>query len=192
MFCRVTTIRDTFCSYCGTRFADATTYPRTCAACGAQIWANPIPVAVVLVPVIDGERTGLLVVRRAIPPAGKLALVGGFVEEHESWQECAARELREEAGVEIDPAKLEPLWYASTEPRPNRLLLFSLAPPMRASELPAFTPNTEASERGIIFGADDIDEVLAFPLHAEAARRYFSRGTSIERETAAVLAAERP
>jgi ADP-ribose pyrophosphatase YjhB (NUDIX family) len=176
MFCRVTAMtamRDSFCSYCGTRFADATAYPRICAACGAQIWANPIPVAVVLVPIVDGERTGLLVVRRAIPPAGKLALVGGFVEEHESWQECAARELREEAGVAIDPAKLESLWYASSEPRPNRLLLFSQAPPMQAAELPAFAPNTEASERGIIFGPDDVDEVLAFSLHAEAARRYF-------------------
>ncbi len=150
-------------------------YPRTCTACGAQIWANPIPVAVVLVPVIEGERTGLLVVRRAIPPAGKLALVGGFVEEHESWQECGARELREEAGVAIDPATLEPLWYASSAPRPDRLLLFSLAPPVRAAELPAFAPNAEASERGIIFGADGLDEVLAFPLHAEAARRYFAR-----------------
>lgn len=175
MFCRVTTIRDTFCSHCGARFADATIYPRTCTACGVQIWANPIPVAVVLVPIVDGERTGLLVVRRAIPPVGKLALVGGFVEAHESWQQCAARELREEADVEVDPAKLEPLWYASSEPRPDRLLLFSLAPPMRAAELPAFAPNTEASERGIIFGADGIDEVLAFSLHAEAARRYFAQ-----------------
>src|SRR5579872_1926321 len=85
--------RDTFCSYCGTRFADTTAYPRMCTACGAQTWANPIPVAVLLLPVIDGARTGLLVVRRAIPPVGKLALVGGFVEDHESWQAGAAREL---------------------------------------------------------------------------------------------------
>ncbi|HWU89283.1 MAG TPA: NUDIX domain-containing protein, partial [Kofleriaceae bacterium] len=91
--------RDLFCSYCGARFADSMGYPRSCAACGAQTWANPIPVAVVLVPIIDGDRAGLLVVRRAIPPAGKLALIGGFVEEHESWQEGAAREVREEAGV---------------------------------------------------------------------------------------------
>lgn len=169
--------RDTFCSYCGARFADPTAYPRMCTACGAQTWANPVPVAVVLLPVIDGPRTGLLVVRRAIPPVGKLALVGGFVEEHESWQVCAARELREETGVAIDPATLEPLWYASSEPRPDRVLLFSLAPAVEAAALPPFAPNAEASQRGIWFGggAGGPDDDLGFSLHAEAARRYFAR-----------------
>jgi ADP-ribose pyrophosphatase YjhB (NUDIX family) len=163
-----------FCSYCGARFAGAMSYPRSCAACGAQTWANPIPVAVVLVPVIDRERTGLLVVRRAIPPIGKLALIGGFVEAHEPWQDCATREVREEAGVDLDPAQLEPLWYASSAPRPDRVLLFSLAPPLRADELPPFTPNAEASERGLIFGPGGLGDALAFPLHAEAVRRYFA------------------
>ncbi|HEX8108266.1 MAG TPA: NUDIX domain-containing protein [Kofleriaceae bacterium] len=173
--------RDTFCSYCGTRFADTTTYPRMCTACGAQTWANPIPVAVVLVPVIDGARTGLLAVRRAIPPAGKLALVGGFVEEHESWQACVARELREETGVAIDPAALVPLWYASSAPRPDRVLLFSIAPAIDASALPPFLPSAEVSQRGIWFGAGTTggpDDELAFPLHAEAARRYFAQASS--------------
>jgi ADP-ribose pyrophosphatase YjhB (NUDIX family) len=160
---------------CGARFDDATAYPRNCHVCGAQTWANPLPVAVVLLPVIDGARTGLLVVRRAIPPVGKFALVGGFVEDNESWQVCAAREMREAAGVVIDPESLEPLWYASSAPRPDRVLLFSLAPAIDASALPPFTPNAEASERGIYFGAAGTAEDLAFPLHSEAARRYFAR-----------------
>lgn len=168
--------RDTFCSYCGARFADTTRYPRTCAACGTQTWANPVPVAVVLLPVTEAGRTGLLVVRRAIPPVGKLALVGGFVEIHESWQHGGARELREEAGVVIDPAQLEPLWYASSEPRPDRVLLFAVAPVIAASALPPFTPSTEASERAIWYGAEASGEELAFPLHAEAARRFFNPG----------------
>ena len=169
--------RDTFCSYCGARFADTSSYPRMCTACGAQTWANPIPVAVVLLPVIDGARTGLLVVRRAIPPVGKLALVGGFVEAHESWQVGAAREMSEETGVAIDPATLEPLWYASSEPRPDRVLLFSLAPAIDAAALPPFTPSAETSQRGVWFGAGGAgpDDELGFSLHAEAARRYFAR-----------------
>ena len=167
-------VRDTFCSFCGTKYGEPLAYPRTCTGCKTQVWANPIPVAVVLAQVTDGTKTGLLVVRRSIPPQiGKLALIGGFVEEHESWQECAAREVREEACVELEPARLEPLWYASSEPRPNRILLFSLAPALRAAELPPFAPNDEASERGIIFGPEGVEE-LAFPLHAEAARRYFA------------------
>lgn len=166
--------RDTFCHVCGTRFDAIDRYPRSCASCGAQIWANPVPVAVTLVPVVVGARTGLLVVRRAIPPVGALALVGGFVEDHESWQECAARELREEANVAIEPATLKPFWFASSEPRPNRVLLFGLAPRIDEAELPPFVPNGEASERTVIFSPD---EQLAFPLHTEAARRYFTSAT---------------
>jgi ADP-ribose pyrophosphatase YjhB (NUDIX family) len=168
-------VRDAYCSYCGARFDQVATYPRSCAACGAQVWANPIPVAVVLVPIVVGERTGLLVVRRAIPPVGKLALVGGFVEDHERWQVCAARELREEANVVVDPDRIEPMWFASSEPVPNRVLLFGVAPPIDARALPPFAANAEASERGAIFGAQE----LAFPLHVEAVRRYFRGDGSI-------------
>jgi 8-oxo-dGTP pyrophosphatase MutT (NUDIX family) len=40
------------------------------------------------------------VVRRAIPPArDTLALPGGFIDYGESWQNAAARELREETGI---------------------------------------------------------------------------------------------
>jgi 8-oxo-dGTP diphosphatase len=73
-------IRDQFCSACGTAYVAREAYPRRCPepACGLEVWANPIPVAVTLVPVIDGARTGLLVVRRGIEPGrGRLALVGG-------------------------------------------------------------------------------------------------------------------
>ena len=108
----------------------------------------------------------MLVVRRAIPPQlGKLAIVGGFVEDHESWQHGGAREVREETGAIIDAGSLEPMWYASSAPRPNRVLLFSVAPPIPAAALPPFTHDLEASERGLIFGPEGLDEVFAFPLH---------------------------
>ncbi len=169
-------MRDTFCSHCGTAYADTSTYPRTCPGCKTMVWANPIPVSVVLVPVEDGGRTGLLVVRRAIEPRlGRLALVGGFLEEQESWQEGGAREVREETGVVIDPAGVEPLWFASSEPRPNRVLLFSVARPVTTAALPAFHADAETSERGLVYGPDGLSDVFAFPLHVEAARRYFAR-----------------
>ncbi len=103
--------RDSFCSYCGSEFNRPLRYPRKCPnpGCGADVYANPIPVALALLPILVGERTGLLVVRRAIEPQlGKLALVGGFVEEYETWQQGAAREVWEEAGIRIDPAGLTP------------------------------------------------------------------------------------
>jgi ADP-ribose pyrophosphatase YjhB (NUDIX family) len=140
-----------------------------------MVWANPIPVSVVLVPVVSGGRTGLLVVRRGIEPGrGKLAIVGGFLEEHETWQEGGAREVREETGVKIDASSLSPFWFTSTEPRPNRVLLFSIAADVEAAHLAPFEPNTETLERGLVFGPDGLDEAFAFPLHAEAARRFFA------------------
>jgi len=168
--------RDAFCSYCGTAFPSPLVYPRTCPSpeCGMQTWANPIPVAVVLQPIRHGDRLGLLVVRRAIEPRrGLLALVGGFVEEHEAWQAAAAREVWEETGLRIDAAGLTPSWYSSTEPRPNRVLLFATAAPLSASDLPPFPANPEASERGLVFGPEDLAKVFAFPLHARAAERFF-------------------
>jgi ADP-ribose pyrophosphatase YjhB (NUDIX family) len=164
-----------FCHFCGARFSEPLAYPRTCTGCGAQIWANPIPVCVALVPVVDAAGVGLLVIRRAIPPAiGKLALAGGFLEEHEDWQVGCAREVREETALEIDPRSLVPFWYASSAPKPNRVMLFALAPEMPVSALPHFAADHETSERGLIFGPGGLDEDFAFPTHIEAARRYFS------------------
>ncbi len=169
-------MRDRFCSYCGTAYAEPLSYPRTCinAACGVTVWSNPIPVCVALVPVRRGDEVGLLALRRGIEPRlGLLALPGGFLEDHESWQGGAARELREEVDVVIDPKSLRPFWYASSAPRPNRVLLFSEATPVDLASLPPFTPNHETLERGVVWGPDGLDEVFAFPLHAEAARRWF-------------------
>jgi ADP-ribose pyrophosphatase YjhB (NUDIX family) len=167
-------MRDTYCSYCGTKFVDQV-YPRTCASCKAQIWANPLPVCVALVPIVDGDRTGLLVIRRAIPPGlGKLALISGFLEEHESWQHGCAREIREETGLAIDAARLTPLWYASTTPKPNRVLLFALAAEVEVGALPQFVADQESSERGVVYGARGLEEVFAYSLHVEMARRYFT------------------
>lgn len=167
-------VRDAYCSYCGSQYSEAGAYPRTCASCTAQVWANPIPVAVALVPVVWKGRTGLLVIRRAIPPVGRLALVGGFLEEHESWRAGAAREVHEETGAIIDAATLTPFWFASSEPTPNRVLLFGAAAPIDGSSLAPFTPDAETSERGLVFGPDGLDDVFAFALHAEAARRWFA------------------
>lgn len=167
--------RDSFCSYCGTAFAPPLAYPRTCPGCATTIWANPIPVSVVLVPIITRAEIGLLVVRRSIEPKkGLLALTGGFLEEHETWQQGGVREVREETGLVIEPATVSPFWFTSTEPKPNRVLLFSVATPVEEAQLPPFEPSNETSERGLIFGADELESVFAFGLHVEAVRRWFT------------------
>jgi len=171
----MTPVKDSYCSYCGTAYALPLRYPRTCTACKTQVWSNPIPVSVVLVPVVQNGRTGLLVVRRAIEPKiGKLGIVGGFLEDTETCAEGGVREIVEETGVVVDARTLSPFWFTSTEPRPNRVLLFSIAEPIDASRLGTFTQNKETSERGLVFGPGGLDAVFAFPLHAEAARRFFA------------------
>ena len=161
--------RDDFCNNCGTAYADTAAYPRTCVSCGWSVWANPSPVVVLIVPVKDGTRTGLLTVRRAIPPVGKLAFVSGFIDRGETWQQSAARELMEEAGVTVDPDELRPLHFVST-PDGGTVLLFATAPMIDVEDMPPFVPNEEASERKVIFER----EPLAFPLHDEVALEYFS------------------
>ncbi len=188
-------IRDAFCNYCGAKYPEPLRYPRTCPSCKAQVWSNPIPVSVVIVPVLDhtappsggaaspgharagaGARRGVLAIRRAIPPGvGMLALVGGFLEDHESWQQGGAREVMEETGIAIDPETIEPLWWASSEPKPNRVMLFGVAAPLQRAALPPFVANSETQERGLVFGPDGLDAAFVFSTHIEAARRYFAR-----------------
>ena len=60
-----------------------------CPTCGS--WRNPAPVSVLVVPANDG----VLVIRRNIPPVGKLALPGGFIDLGETWQQAGAREAHE-------------------------------------------------------------------------------------------------
>lgn len=181
-------VRDTYCSYCGAAYPEPLRYPRACSNCKTQVWANPIPVSVLLVPVVRDGRIGLLVVRRAIEPQkGKIALAGGFVEEQETWAQGGAREVLEEADVDIDPAKLKPFWFTSTEPRPNRILLFSVCEPLDARDLRSYKPNAEASERGLVFGPSGLESIFAFPLHAEAVRRFFAeRGVTGDHDYALV------
>lgn len=63
----------------------------------------------------DGVARVLLIRRGADPFAGKWALPGGFVNEHEPLEQAARRELQEETG-----AKLRGLWPVAGFGDPNR------------------------------------------------------------------------
>lgn len=165
------------CHRCGHAYDEPlASFPRTCPACGSMVWSNPVPVCVLLVPVLSDGRSGLLVIRRGIEPEkGKIALVGGFLEDHEGWQAGGAREVLEETGIQVDVASVKSFWFTSTKPQPNRILLFGTVASVEANGLPAHDPdNAECPERGAVFGPEGLDELFAFSLHAEAARRYFA------------------
>jgi ADP-ribose pyrophosphatase YjhB (NUDIX family) len=156
--------KNSHCSYCGAPFAVEVPWPRACGGCGNRSYLNPLPVAVVLVPV----GAGVLLVRRAIPPqVGMLALPGGFIGLGESWQEAGAREVLEEAGIAIDPGAIAD-FYARSSPD-GHLLIFGVAPPLAG--LPPFAPTEEASELVVARAPTE----LAFPLHTAALRFFFER-----------------
>ena len=153
-----------YCAYCGTRFADGP-WPRTCEVCERTTWRNPIPVAVIVLPV----DAGVLLIRRAIEPKkGQLALPGGFVTLGETWQEAGAREVREESGVVVDPKGIREIAVRSAG---NSLLIFGVAPAQRGDRMPTFSNDGETSERLI---TEEFVE-LAFPFHTEILRGWFDR-----------------
>jgi ADP-ribose pyrophosphatase YjhB (NUDIX family) len=161
--------KNSFCSYCGHAFAEQQRWPRTCASCSSTSYLNPLPVSVVLVPMGDG----LLVVRRGIEPRrGQLALPGGFIEVGETWQQAGAREVREETGLVISPDEIRDHRVLSAPD--GTVLIFGLAAPREAAELPSAPPAAAAGETEsieILRAPAD----LAFPLHSQVVREYFSR-----------------
>jgi ADP-ribose pyrophosphatase YjhB (NUDIX family) len=157
-------VKNAHCGYCGARYTQAD-WPRTCAGCGRTSWANPLPVSVVLVP----TGGGLLLVRRAIPPIGQLALPGGYINLGESWEEAGAREVEEETGLHIDPGELVHFQTRSTPAPDSLIIIFAVARPR--AELPAFTPNEEVSE--LVVAREPTE--LAFSLHSDAMAAWFRR-----------------
>lgn len=152
------------CGYCGAAFEAEQPWPRRCHSCGETTYRNPLPVAVLLVPV----GTGLLVVRRAIPPGeGELAFPGGYINLNESWQEAAVRELLEETNITV-PASDVQLFDVHSAPD-GTVLIFGVAPQQPDEVLLVFSPNEETQECMVLEEPED----LAFSLHTRAMQTWF-------------------
>jgi NAD+ diphosphatase len=102
--------RHPHCAVCGaaTEVAEAG-YLRRCPSCGALHHPRTDPVVIMLV--TDDDR--VLLGRQARWPPGRYSALAGFVEPGETLEEAVAREVREEAGVEVRGAR-----YASSQPWP--------------------------------------------------------------------------
>ena len=90
-----------FCGACGaaTRDVDGER-AKACTVCGHTCYPRVTPAAIVLVH--DGPRVLLTRGKRMPKGVPWYALVAGFVETGETLEQCAAREVREETGVEVD------------------------------------------------------------------------------------------
>jgi ADP-ribose pyrophosphatase YjhB (NUDIX family) len=83
-----------------------------CAACGYEVYVNPRPTGTVVL--LDGER--FLAIRRARPPQqGLWELPGGFCDGWEHPRDAAAREAREELGVDLDLGAFVGMWIGTYE-----------------------------------------------------------------------------
>jgi ADP-ribose pyrophosphatase YjhB (NUDIX family) len=145
------------------------------------VYKNPTPVAVLLVPVveqknilIDGEYqsldvTSLLYIIRGIEPKkGMLAMPGGFVDEKESIEMAALRELEEEVGLVVKERDIR--LYKSEITPGNQVLVFCTTPEYTSKVLLQAKHNPEVEG----FKIGNTTESFAFPLHAKVAKKFLN------------------
>ena len=102
--------RHGFCAACGTETRDsAGGWRRVCPACRAEHFPRVDPV-VIMLPTFEGR---CLLGRQASWPAGRMSALAGFLEPGESIEEACAREVEEEAGLEVTAVR-----YHSSQPWP--------------------------------------------------------------------------
>jgi NAD+ diphosphatase len=101
-----------YCARCGhaTAMAEAG-FVRKCPNCGATHHPRTDPVVIMLVR--DDANDRVLLGRQARWPEGRFSALAGFVEPGESLEEAVAREVAEEAGVEVTGQR-----YRSSQPWP--------------------------------------------------------------------------
>ncbi len=102
--------RHRFCSNCGAPSAlFRAGWGRKCAACNSEHYPRVDPVVIMLAEHDDQ----LLLGRQPQYPPGRYSALAGFVEPGESIEEAVARELREEAGIEVANVR-----YVASQPWP--------------------------------------------------------------------------
>jgi NAD+ diphosphatase len=90
--------KSTVCSRCGGAMERITaTWGKRCSRCHFEHFPHIHPCVIVLVR--KGEK--FLLARKAEWPAGRFSLVAGFLDFGECLEECVAREVKEETGVEV-------------------------------------------------------------------------------------------
>jgi len=110
-----------FCGRCGAPMETvANERAKKCTVCGLTNYPRLSPAIIIAVTrEIEGEKR-ILLARNHRFPAGRYSVLAGFVEPGESLEECAAREVMEEVGIEIGNIR----YFASQPwPFPNSLML---------------------------------------------------------------------
>ncbi len=163
--------KNKFCGFCGALHV-ATSYPRKCEACGMETFINPIPVAVLLVPVMVFDKVGLLIGKRGIAPhIGDWALIGGFVDiDDRTIEHAAVREMREETKIDIP---VEDVYVRSSYNNGTNMMVFcEVRKTLQFSELfDIFELTNECTGLSAILEP----EQLCFPSHTKAVVDWFNK-----------------
>jgi NAD+ diphosphatase len=108
-----------FCPACGQAIELADGWGKRCAACRHLMYPPASPAIIVL---IHDERRALLTTKQGW--GNRYSLVAGFVEPGETFEECVAREVREEVGVEVDQVQY---LHSQSWPFPHQVMVGFLA-----------------------------------------------------------------
>jgi ADP-ribose pyrophosphatase YjhB (NUDIX family) len=148
------------CPLCGTALALARVEARQrkrCPACSFVLFANPASAAAGLV--LDARRRVLLVQRAIAPFRGCWALPAGFQEHDEEPAQTAAREVREEAGVEVEVQGLLELLFVPDDPKKPTNLAIYLCRPVGPGRTPQAGDDASAAAW---FALDELPQPLGF------------------------------
>jgi len=112
-----------------------------------------VTVDIVVLALVDGQLSTVLIRRGEPPYAGRWALPGGFVRPDESLEWAAARELREETGVEA-ATHLEQLGAYGDPRRDPRMRVVSVAYLAVIDHVGLVTAGSDASDAELVAVAD--------------------------------------
>lgn len=166
-------VKDSHCSYCGSKFTEQKLWPRKCFICWNDSYKNPIPIVVMLVRVFKGRsltECGWLVEQRNInPEKGGWALPSGYIDFGETWQQAAARELQEEVGLVTQPENFE-LLHVMNSVQGNMLMFCTYNLHVYEDDV-KFVPNEEVT--AVQFPVRPSEIQLCFPSHNEVWKRHY-------------------
>lgn len=161
-----------FCPWCGEPLSTKTEDGRVRLYCKAEeryLYENPVPASTAVL--FDDEGRILLVLRNREPGAGEWSLPGGFVENGESPEDAAKRELEEETGLSAYGPSLIDIIYQESVFYGTCLLIIGYSFEGFTGDI---TPGDDASDAKF-FPIDELPQ-LAFESHRTILMKTVSSG----------------
>ncbi|NDL67739.1 NAD(+) diphosphatase [Anaerotalea alkaliphila] len=135
-----------YCGRCGTPTEKVPTEnARACPACGLTVYPRIAPATITAI--LSGDR--ILLAHNKRFANNVYSLVAGFVEPSETFEECAAREIREEVGVEVENIRY---FGSQTWPFPHSIMVGMVADHAGGE----IVPDGEEIDDARWFGKDDL------------------------------------